>query len=313
MTQVERLGDARQNGECGADRKTGRERDRNLGDDMAKRAKATDLTAVGVGRVKRKAIGQQVVSRILELIRTGSLRAGDRLPAERELIEIFGISRPSLREALRALSTLGVVRSQHGGGAYVSDLDARTLLAPLDFYISLTKANFADAFDSRRVIEIEIVRRAAAKADRADVEDLQDIVEAHDTVQDDPVGFRILDTRFHEKISAIAGNAILQRIAYGLYNLGLDFQNFDRRARNDPGLICQSTADHSEIAAAIIAHDPDRAAQAMCRHIRNIELSTQRVISGPSASSAEAPQSRRAAKPGIAARAPAAARRRSRA
>ena len=280
---------------------------------MAKRAKATELTAVRVGRIKRKAIGQQVVSRILELIRTGSLRAGDRLPAERELIEIFGISRPSLREALRALSTLGVVRSQHGGGAYVSDLDARTLLAPLDFYISLTKANFADAFESRRVIEIEIVRRAAAKAERADVDDLQDIIEAHETVQDDPVGFRILDTRFHEKLSVIAGNAVLQRIAYGLYNLGLDFQNFDRRARNDPGLISQSTADHLEIAAAIIAHDPDRAAQAMSRHIRNIELSTQRVISGPSASSADVLQSRRTAKPGAAARAPTAARRRSRA
>ena len=284
---------------------------RDLEGDMAKRAKATDLTAVGVGRLGRKAIGQQVVSRILELIRTGSLRAGDRLPAERELIEIFGISRPSLREALRALSTLGVVRSQHGGGAYVSDLDARTLLAPLDFYISLTKANFADAFDSRRVIEIEIVRRAAAKADRADVDDLQDIIKAHETVRDDPVGFRILDTRFHEKISAIAGNAVLQRIAYGLYNLGLDFQNFDRRARSDPGLISQSTTDHSEIAAAIIAHDPDRAAQAMSRHIRNIELSTQRVVSG--ASSLDLSQSRRAAKPGLAVRGSTTTRRRSRA
>jgi GntR family transcriptional regulator, transcriptional repressor for pyruvate dehydrogenase complex len=280
---------------------------------MTKRAKAMELTAVGVGRIERRAIGHQVVSRILELIRTGSLRAGDRLPAERELIEIFGISRPSLREALRALSTLGVIRSQHGGGAYVSDLDARTLLAPLDFYISLTKANLADAFDSRRVIEIEIVRRAAAKADDADVDDLQSIIEAHDTVQDDPVGFRILDTRFHEKISAMAGNAVLQRIAYGLYNLGLDFQNFDRRARNDPSLISQSTTDHSEIATAIIAHDPDGAAQAMSRHIHNIELSTQRVVSGPSVFSRAVPGSRRTANPGIAARAPRAARRRSRA
>ena len=128
---------------------------------MAKRPKATDLTVARMDPSDRRVIGQQVVARILELIRTGSLRAGDRLPPERELIEIFGISRPSLREALRALSMLGVVNSLHGGGAYVSDLEARTLLAPLDFYMSLTKANFADAFDSRRVIEIEIARRAA--------------------------------------------------------------------------------------------------------------------------------------------------------
>ncbi len=174
---------------------------------------------------------------------------------------------------------LGVIKSLHGGGAYVSDLDARTLLAPLDFYLSLTKANFADAFDSRRVIEIEIARRAAARATPADIQDLRDIIEAHKTVQDDPVGFRILDTRFHEKLSEIAGNAVLQRIAYGLYNLGLDFQNFDRRARNEPGLIAQSTADHIKITAGITTRIPDRAADAMSEHIRNIELSTQRVLS----------------------------------
>ena len=279
---------------------------------MGKRAKATDLSAVRMERTGKKAVGQQVVSRVLELIRTGSLRAGDRLPPERELIEIFGISRPSLREALRALSTLGVVRATHGGGAYVSDLDARTLLAPLDFYISLTKANFAEAFDGRRVIEAEIVRRAAVKASRVDLADLRGIIEAHATVQDDPVGFRILDTRFHEKISMIAGNAVLQRIAYGLHNLGLDFQNFDRRARNDPGLIAQSTLDHSEIAEAIIAHDPERAAQAMTRHICNIELSTQKVISARrAASSPEAPLQARTAESKVAARAHPAPRRRS--
>ena len=250
---------------------------------MAKRPKATDLTVARMDPSDRRVIGQQVVARILELIRTGSLRAGDRLPPERELIEIFGISRPSLREALRALSMLGVVNSLHGGGAYVSDLEARTLLAPLDFYMSLTKANFADAFDSRRVIEIEIARRAAARATPADIQDLRGIIEAHKSVQDDPVGFRILDTRLHERLSEIAGNAVLQRIAYGLYNLGLDFQNFDRRTRNEPGLIAQSTADHVRIAAGIAAHDSDHAAEAMSEHIRNIELSTRRVLSNPGA------------------------------
>jgi len=245
---------------------------------MARRAVAKDLTLTA-GRIEKQALGKQVVARILELIRTGSLKAGDRLPPERELIEIFGISRPSLREALRALSTLGVIESRHGGGAFVSDLDARTLLAPLDFYLSLTKANLSDAFDSRLVIETEIVRRAAAKARKADVLELESIIEAHDTVQNDSIGFRILDTRFHEKLSAIAGNAVLQRIAYGLYNLGVDFQNFARRAQNDPGLIARSTKDHSEIAASIAAHDPEGAARAMSRHIRNIELSTRRLFS----------------------------------
>ena len=94
-------------------------------------------------------------------------------PSERELIDIFSISRPSLREAIRALSTLGVVETRHGGGAYVTDLKARTLLAPLDFFLSLSESNLADVFESRRIIEIEIARKAAINATAADVEDAQ--------------------------------------------------------------------------------------------------------------------------------------------
>jgi len=120
---------------------------------MTTRAKATDLGALRMDRETRGALGKQVVGQILELVQTGTLRAGDRLPPEREMIEIFGVSRPMLREALRALNTLGVVRSTHGGGAYISDLEARTLLAPLDFYLSLTRANIEDAFDSRELLK----------------------------------------------------------------------------------------------------------------------------------------------------------------
>jgi GntR family transcriptional repressor for pyruvate dehydrogenase complex len=93
---------------------------------------------------EKKGVAQSVVNRVLDLIRTGMLRAGDRLPSERNLIEILDISRPSLREALRALSILGVVDTRHGGGAYVTNLEARTLLAPLDFFLALSESILAD-------------------------------------------------------------------------------------------------------------------------------------------------------------------------
>ena len=199
---------------------------------MAKRAKAKLMTATGLAPFRKQSVGQQVVGQIVELIRTGNLRPGDRLPSERELVEIFGISRPSLRESMRALSVLGIIKSRHGGGAFVTELDAPTMLAPLDFFLSLSKANFDDAFESRRIIEVEIVRKAATKANRADIADLNDMIAAHAKIQSDPVGFRILDSRFHEKLSGIAGNAVLQRIAYGLYNMGLDFRR-QATARRD--------------------------------------------------------------------------------
>jgi GntR family transcriptional repressor for pyruvate dehydrogenase complex len=241
---------------------------------MAKRAKATLVTASATRPIEKQSVGQQVVSRILELVRTGNLRPGDRLPPERELIDIFRISRPVLREALRALSILGVIESRHGGGAYVTNLEARTLLAPLDFFLSLSQSNLDDAFESRRVIELEIARKAAANAQPEDLGDLTAMIAAHATVADDPIGFRILDSRFHEKVSIIAGNAILQRIAYGLYNLGLDVR---RRATEEPGIIAQSTEDHTCIVEAICAADPDRAADAMKVHLAHIEASTRRL------------------------------------
>ena len=240
---------------------------------MAKRAEARSLGALGP--IQKQDLRQRVVGRIVELIRTGNLRPGDRLPPERELVEIFSISRPSLREAMRALSTLGIVESRHGGGTFVTALDARTLLAPLDIFLQLSQVNIEDTFESRRIIEIEIVRKAASRARRADIADLKEMIAAHATIQRDPVGFRILDSRFHEKLSSIAGNAVLQRVAYGLYNMDLHIR---RRATAEPGLIAQSTEDHAGIAAAIAAHDPDRAAAAMAQHLTHIKESTKRTM-----------------------------------
>jgi GntR family transcriptional repressor for pyruvate dehydrogenase complex len=242
---------------------------------MAKRAEARSLGVAALG--PKQDLRQRVVGHIVELIRTGNLRPGDRLPPERELVEIFSISRPSLREAMRALSTLGIVESRHGGGTFVTDLDARTLLAPLDIFLQLSQVNIEDTFESRRIVEIEIVRKAATQAKRADIADLKEMIAAHAKIQKDPVGFRILDSRFHEKLSSIAGNAVLQRVAYGLYNMDLHIR---RRATAEPGLISQSTEDHAGIAAAIAAHDPDRAAAAMAQHLAHIKESTKRAMAG---------------------------------
>jgi len=220
-------------------------------------------------------VAQSVVNRILDLVRTGMLRSGDRLPSERELIDILSISRPSLREAIRALSTLGVVETSHGGGAYITDLKARTLLAPLDFFLSLSQSNLADVFESRRIVEIEIVRKAAVNATAENVEMLDGMLVAHEKVLADPVGFRILDARFHAQLSEIAGNSVLERIAYGLYNMGLDIR---RRATEDVALIRRSLGEHTAIVRAIEAGDGAAASAAMAAHLDHIEASTRAVL-----------------------------------
>jgi GntR family transcriptional repressor for pyruvate dehydrogenase complex len=242
---------------------------------MARKSKAELRSIAEVLKPADVGVAQSVVDRILDLVRTGMLRPGDRLPSERELIEILNISRPSLREALRALSILGVIDARRGGGAYVTDLEARTLLAPLDFFLSLSGENLADAFESRRIIEVEIVRRAALNAEDDDIKALGDMLVAHEKVLTDPVGFRILDSRFHAHLSSMGGNVVLERIAYGLYNMGLSIR---RRATENAALIRRSLGEHRKIVDAIEAHDADRAAIAMAAHLDHIESSTRAVI-----------------------------------
>jgi GntR family transcriptional regulator, transcriptional repressor for pyruvate dehydrogenase complex len=91
----------------------------------------------------------------------------------------------------------------------------------------------------------------------------------------DPVGFRILDSRFDARLSAAAGNVVLERIAFGLYNMGLDVR---RRATQSLALIHQSTKDHARSARAIAARAADRAATEMAVHLDHIEETTRRAM-----------------------------------
>ena len=78
-------------------------------------------------------------------------------------------------------------KSRHGGGAFVTDLEPRTLLAPLDLFLSLSEANLKDAFATRRLIETEMTRRAAQAATDEDVHALRSMMAAHESIQTDPV------------------------------------------------------------------------------------------------------------------------------
>lgn len=248
------------------------------------------LTLVeGFGTIEKQGVAEKVVRRILDLVKAGNLKAGDRLPAERELVRIFGVSRPSLREAMRALSILGVIESRQGGGAYITNLDAKALLAPLEFFVTLSQSNVEDVFASRRLIEVEIVRRAAARVSDGDIDALDQMIAAQDEVVDDPIGFRILDSEFHEKLGALGGSPVLERLTASLYNMGLDIR---RRATEMPAVVARSCEDHRAIVNALRRRDPEAAAAAMAQHLRNIEASTVAVM----AQDARAAGRRRAAR-----------------
>jgi GntR family transcriptional regulator, transcriptional repressor for pyruvate dehydrogenase complex len=220
------------------------------------------------GTVTREAVPQQIVSRLLDLIQQRHLGPGDRLPAERELAATMGVSRSSLREALRALTVLGVCEMRHGTGTYVSSLEPDLLVRPLSFVLSLSDGGFDQLFEARKVVEPAMAALAAGRIDDATVERLDALVRRADAVIENPEAFLVADVELHDVIREAAGNAILGRFMESIHALGLASRRSTGTART---VREQSVRDHREIVTALRDRDAAGAADAMHHHLENVE------------------------------------------
>jgi DNA-binding FadR family transcriptional regulator len=230
-----------------------------------------------ISPIERNSVADQVAKKILDLVRTGNLKPGDQLPPERDLAQMLQVSRPSLREAMRGLQILGVVKTRQGGGAYISSLDAADLLGPLQFLITLNTQNVQALHEARVLIDGSIARIAAERLSAGDINRLQAIVEIQRGLLADPIGFRVSDLEFHRTIMESTDNPFLVRVSHSLYVLGMEYR---RVASEIPGVLRQSLVDHKQIVEALSRRDPDAAETAMVAHIHNIHRSTVDAMGG---------------------------------
>jgi GntR family transcriptional repressor for pyruvate dehydrogenase complex len=228
-----------------------------------------------VVRLEREPVSEQVVAQLLGMVRAGNLKPEDRLPSERDLAVSFGVSRPTIREAVRALVVLGVLKTRHGGGIFVSRLRAEELLGPLQFFLSLEETSVDALYDARQLIEGGIASRAALAATARDVEMLNELIDRQATALHDAKQYRQWDIAFHAHIHALAANPFLSRAATSLNTLGLEFRTI---ASESPTVIAQSLIDHAAIVTAIAVNDGAAAEAAMRRHMSNVLVSTRQSI-----------------------------------
>jgi GntR family transcriptional regulator, transcriptional repressor for pyruvate dehydrogenase complex len=226
--------------------------------------------------IERKPAAERVASRLLELIQSGNLAPGDKLPHETDLAKALQVSRPTVREALRGLSMMGVVESRQGEGHFVTDLKPERLVAPLSFAVSLDTYTHDTLFRARAVIDPALAADAAARATEADMAKLEELVATGYGLVKDPVAFRVMDLEFHGTINEISANSFLSLMARALYELGIDVR---RIASETSGVLDQSARDHDAIARAIRARDEMAAAEAMRRHVSHIRQTTLDVMS----------------------------------
>ena len=130
---------------------------RSRGGPRSRRAQGT-LSGPPVVRefptLKRTSVSLEAAEAIKALILSGELGSGDALPPERNLAVMLGISRPSVREALRVLTAMNVVEPRHGGGTYVTSLDPRLLARPINFLLQVEPRTFLHLFEVRQVLEV---------------------------------------------------------------------------------------------------------------------------------------------------------------
>lgn len=219
----------------------------------------------------RKPVSERVAARLLDLIRTGNLKAGDKLPTENELAAAMQVSRPVVREALRGLSILGIVESVQGGRCYVTDLSPSRLMAPIQMVIAIDESNVDALYEARSSVEGEVLQLAARRVTDVNLARLREMVRAGHALASDAVGFRVLDLEFHQYLMEIAANPFLERIARSLYDLGMEYR---RVAVETPGVMTRSAAEHDAIVQALELRDPAKAAEAMRTHLASISKTT---------------------------------------
>ena len=233
-------------------------------------AKDDPPAKVSFQAVPQRRAYEEILLQIERAITVGELSAGDRLPGERELAESFGVSRASVREALRVLETLGVVLARRGNGAdsgsIVTHRASAGLASALRFHTVLGQIPTLDFVDLRAVLEAESVARAAVR-EWVTTDRLRALI-ADQRVTETIADYHGIDANFHLELARISNNALLTLLMETVRDLvaramvsGLSRLD-DWRSERD-----RLIGEHVVIVDRIEAHDPDGAREAVRAHI----------------------------------------------
>lgn len=222
-------------------------------------------------RIENKKIYQIIIERVVDMIRRDELKVGEKLPPERELAAKFGVSRPSVREALRVMEVMGLLERRPGGGSVVTDVNIGGLLnmvAP----IFLKREGLAiELVELRYLLETRAAELAARNITSGRGATLRECIERMATAQaaGDQEAEAEADISFHEAIFSFSENYALRQAATFVANLLESSVRFGRRVVLEGGYGDQALLEqHRRICEAIASGDPEPARKAMEAHMK---------------------------------------------
>ena len=207
----------------------------------------------------------RLISVFKNLISEGALTPGGRLPAERDLSEKFGVSRSSLRQALKVLEIMGVISQRVGDGTYLNAGAPSILSEPMEFLILLDGISFHELMEARLIVEPELAARAAMRATAEDIAELSAVHAGMEKSKADSARFVEWDHLFHQTLFRISGNRVCSMM-FTVVHQSVHKLMALTATLVDPE---HTLALHRRIITAIRKGAPDEARQRMVEHLED--------------------------------------------
>ena len=214
-------------------------------------------------------VTDDAIEAIKQMIVDGELKPGDRLPREPDLAERLGLSRSSLREAVRALSLIHVLDVRRGDGTYVTSLDPSVLMDAMGFVVDFHRDDTVLQFlEARRVIEPVVTGLAATRMEGQDIEELAALL---DSLGDKPTVDELVDNdlEFHRRIAAGSGNPVLASLVESVSGRTQRARTW--RGITQEGVVARTLSEHRAIQQALAARQADIATAVATVHIAGVE------------------------------------------
>lgn len=213
---------------------------------------------------QQKKTYEEIARKLQRLVQAGNLKPGDRLPPERQLAALFGVSRNSVREAIKSLEQQGVLKSRRGAGTYIAAATQEELARRLGEAFARERHRLADIFELRLLLEPQIARLAAARISPGPLERLDSIMETYDKAMRDNRPVFEIDQSFHDTIATATGNQCIVRLMEQMNDMLSESRD---EALQSPARTQMALEDHRKILEALRRRDADDAGAAMAEHL----------------------------------------------
>ena len=223
--------------------------------------------------IRPKKISEEIIEQIKGLISRGELKPGDRVPSERDLASMLGVSRPSVREAIMVLDAMGFLEARQGGGTFVRTLTENSIADPLAKLVEKKDPAMLRALAEVRMgLESWSAFLAAQRAEAAEIDELRRLYAIMEKQAARGGWDSMVDAKFHYVITAASHNSLQMHVLDSIHTLfhttiQVALMEFYRQEGTVDILLTQ----HREIMEAIAAHEPELARQKMMEHLTLVE------------------------------------------